>query len=517
MANNWAIVVGVNDYDFLPDASLRFAVNDALAMKAWLCDQAGFPEAQVLLCGDGTSGTRKATRPVLRDILLHQIQRAQNADNLWFFFSGHGLDEHLMTIDGNPKDLSDTAISINFVADRLRSCQAKSIVVILDMCRNESHDMGQKSATSMEESLKRLAQDREGQQGIIKLLSCGQGESSYEIASLERGAFTHALLEGLEQTSILRDLETYLQKRVVELHKNAGKTTRKQVPLVIPAPGWKYDEPILSHYATEIDVARIKEMAIDAEADDEIEKAIRLWEKVNLQAEDAGDRLRALNRIRNLMARSEPTRTNVPHVDPTPSQQKSIDDIPLESEKGINYQKLRNLLKAGKWEEADQETLLVMLQATKRQKMVLDGDCILTFPCKDLRTIDQLWVNASNGHFGFSVQRKIWEECDRPTSSGKDWDIFCTRVGWQAQGEEIPYDDLKKHPTRSNIGELPACVLEKSMLTSSIRTEFTQMFIPVVGSAMHLYKTFQRGQRRRDAGVRVGAWVIFSRAKICDL
>lgn len=38
MANNWAIVVGVNKYDFLPEASLKFAVADALAMKSFLAD-----------------------------------------------------------------------------------------------------------------------------------------------------------------------------------------------------------------------------------------------------------------------------------------------------------------------------------------------------------------------------------------------------------------------------------------------------------------------------------------------
>jgi Caspase domain/Domain of unknown function (DUF4912) len=300
-ANNWAIVVGVNDYDFLPEASLRFAVKDALAMKAFLCEEAGFPEKQVLLCGDGSSGTRKATRPILRDILLHQIQHARNADNLWFFFSGHGLGEHLMPIDGNPNDLQDTAISIHFVTERLRACKAKNIVLVLDMCRNEHHDVGQKSAVSVADALKKLVQDREGQQGIITLFSCGRGESSYEIASLEQGAFTHALLEGLKQQTILKELETYLARRVPELHSVNGKT-QKQVPLVIPEPGWKYDEPILSHYATAIDVVQLKEMAIDAESDGETHKAIRLWEQVNLLAEKGADRQRALNRIRVLMA-----------------------------------------------------------------------------------------------------------------------------------------------------------------------------------------------------------------------
>lgn len=314
MANNWAIVVGVNKYDFLRDAALQFAVNDALAMQAWLCDAAGFPEPQILLCGDGTAGTKKATRPVLRDILLHQLERASKADNLWFFFSGHGLagsdqQDYLMPIDGNPKDLQDTAISINFVTDKLRACRARNIVLILDMCRNESRDTGRKSAESVEASLRQLVKDSEGQQGIITLFSCGRGQSSYELTTVQQGAFTHALLEGLQQTSILKDLATYLARRVPELHRESGQATQQQVPLVIPAPGWKYEEPLLSNYVTATDVSRLKEMAIDAECDREIEKAIRLWEQVNLLATNANDRRRALNKIRHLIVSSTPAQT----------------------------------------------------------------------------------------------------------------------------------------------------------------------------------------------------------------
>ena len=441
MANNWAIVVGVNEYDFLPEAALKFAVDDALAMQTWLRDQAGFPENQILLCGDGTAGTKKATRPVLRDVLLHQLERVRKADNLWFFFSGHGLDEHLMPIDGNPKDLPDTAISIHFVTEKLRACQAKNIVLILDMCRNESRDSGRKSVDSIETALRQLVKERERQQGIITLFSCGRGQSSYELSNLKQGAFTHALLEGLQQTSILKDLEKYLARRVPELHREAGQATRKQVPLIIPEPGWKYEEPLLTDYATSTDVSRLKEMAIDAECDRDIEKAIRLWEQVNLLATSGDDRRRALNRIRDLMGQSQPATIVAPTSTPqlkqstppeAPEQGKSrtdIDSIPLESEKGVDYRKLRDLLKAKNWEAADRETLQVMLQATDRTSQGwLDPDSLKNFPCKDLRTIDGLWVDASHGHFGFSVQKKIWE------STGKDWNYFCDQVGWEEQG-----------------------------------------------------------------------------------
>jgi hypothetical protein len=127
----------------------------------------------------------------------------------------------------------------------------------------------------------------------------------------------------------------------------------------------------------------------------------------------------------------------------------SVDLVPLESERGVDYRKLRDLLKAGKWEEADRETQVVMEQATGGF-----GVDYLDLPWKDLRTIDQLWIQASNGLFGFSVQKKIWEECGRPLHC--NWENFADLVGWRRQGEwKRKYSDLRKNLSTSPAGEFP--------------------------------------------------------------
>jgi formylglycine-generating enzyme required for sulfatase activity/uncharacterized caspase-like protein len=321
MANNWAIVVGINHYEFLSESPLKFAVADAVAMQTFLCQEAGFAENQVLLCVDGEeTGTKKATRSMLRDILRHQIQRARGADNLWFFFSGHGItgDDHhsyLMPIDGNPNDLEDTAISIHFVTDQLRSCKAKNIVLVLDMCRNERPYVGRKNI-EFASSLRDLVKHREGHQGIITLFSCGRGEYSYEIADLKQGAFTHALLEGLRQHTILKDLARYLEERVPELHRSAGKV-RKQVPLVIPEPDWKVNEPILSNYVTEVDVSQLEKKAIAFELDEDFDEAKQLWRKVielSPVQSKRSDALKAIDRIDIKISRYAPKPTELSEV-----------------------------------------------------------------------------------------------------------------------------------------------------------------------------------------------------------
>ncbi|WP_414571761.1 GUN4 domain-containing protein [Nostoc sp. CCY 9925] len=97
----------------------------------------------------------------------------------------------------------------------------------------------------------------------------------------------------------------------------------------------------------------------------------------------------------------------------------------LSSEKDVDYTRLHDLLKAEKWKQADEETLAVMLKASGREREgSLDFKSFENFPCADLRTIDQLWVKYSNGHFGFSVQKRIWER------ERKDYEKFGEYVGW---------------------------------------------------------------------------------------
>ncbi|BAZ26100.1 hypothetical protein NIES4073_70060 [Kalymmatonema gypsitolerans NIES-4073] len=75
------------------------------------------------------------------------------------------------------------------------------------------------------------------------------------------------------------------------------------------------------------------------------------------------------------------------------------------------YAQLAYYLAAGQWKEADEETHKVMLEVAGREKQgYLEVEDIQQFPCEDLRIIDQLWVQYSNGRFGFSVQKKIYLE-----------------------------------------------------------------------------------------------------------
>jgi serine/threonine protein kinase len=122
----------------------------------------------------------------------------------------------------------------------------------------------------------------------------------------------------------------------------------------------------------------------------------------------------------------------------------------------MDYRKLRDYLAQGKWKEADEETIRVMLAVAKREKEGwLDEGSIDNFPCADLRTIDQLWVKYSGGKFGFSVQKRIYQGFGGTRKYDREiWEKFGDKVGWRKGGDWLYYKDItfdKKAPE----GHLP--------------------------------------------------------------
>jgi hypothetical protein len=115
----------------------------------------------------------------------------------------------------------------------------------------------------------------------------------------------------------------------------------------------------------------------------------------------------------------------------------------------LDYTSLRDLLAAGKWEEADQLTSLVLLQ---EQEMGKDAFC------ENLRIIDQLWLSASKGKFGFSVQKEIYESLGGTRGyNNAVWRYFGDRVGWRKKGENrwLYYDELTFN-AKAPKGHLPS-------------------------------------------------------------
>ncbi|BAZ11015.1 peptidase C14 caspase catalytic subunit p20 [Calothrix sp. NIES-4071] len=129
-------------------------------------------------------------------------------------------------------------------------------------------------------------------------------------------------------------------------------------------------------------------------------------------------------------------------------------NIDISIDCGANYQKLHDLLKAGKWQEANNETTK-LLELTHQK--YLQPEDINNLPYQDINTIDSLWVKYSGGRFGFSVQKQIWESLKSTKANdyvlaivigndnvkfGETGIDFANRVGWRLKDNWLDYDYL---------------------------------------------------------------------------
>lgn len=129
------------------------------------------------------------------------------------------------------------------------------------------------------------------------------------------------------------------------------------------------------------------------------------------------------------------------------------------------YNTLTYLLASQQWREADEETYQVMLNVANSKKGYLDIEDIENFPVDELRIIDQLWVDYSNGHFGFSVQKQIWLDCGGKIGKydSKAYYKFGDRIGWRKDGEWLSYSDFTFN-TNALLGHLPAAAVPAGFL-----------------------------------------------------
>jgi hypothetical protein len=223
MAKNWAIIIGINGYTFLPH--LKWATRDARMMAQFLKNN----HFKVWHFSTKVSDSKmQPSRACIRHFLktLKQQELGKD-DNFWFFFSGHGSvhdsEDYLMLTESNPIDIYHTAIPTKFVIDELKKVHAGNIYLFLDACRNT----GNKSLLKLGDSTIEEARSK----NIIVFFSCSHGEFSYEIDSLKHGSFTCALLEGLKNQvnknkHNLKELASYVTRRVAELNRKHKKSNQ---------------------------------------------------------------------------------------------------------------------------------------------------------------------------------------------------------------------------------------------------------------------------------------------------
>ncbi|NJN91111.1 MAG: hypothetical protein HC878_12565 [Leptolyngbyaceae cyanobacterium SL_5_14] len=466
MAKNWALVIGINGYNPLNFAPLKYAKRDAETVKAFFED-AKFDE---ICCFTDDSpplvmpnGAVIPTLPTYGNLITFLQDRfdkpfLSTGDNCWFFFAGHGErhadKDYLMPMDANARGNKVIAgLLVDEVRQWLTRSGADNVILLLDACRSE----GSRGARGI---------DPTEQQGVITISSCNPTQKSWEVEELQQGVFTYALLESMQLTgerscATVERLGNYLKQRVPELCQRYGKAPA-QVPRISVDPIEKQHFILIPQCARQADIDLMKYEGYRLMAEDKLQLAEQMFLRVNVaargldpQALDALMRTRIRMQETPIVSTPSSTETTTGRsgtetaatfsiadvaeetftdsskssvgaglddnlssstkstAKPTPTPPsasnplaESEDDIPLESERGIDYRELQGLLKAGNWKEADQETSKQMLKAIGQDAWwKVKRDDLSNFPCKDLKTIDRLWMTHSNARFGFSVQK----------------------------------------------------------------------------------------------------------------
>ena len=144
--NQWAVVIGVGQYESVAIPRLRYTVPDAEAIYETLIGPAGFKKDNVLLLTD-----RSERKPTLRNIKwalgTFLGRSAQKDDTVLIFFAGHGAPEvdtrglerdglakYLIPSDADPDDLYSTALPMDELQTIFGRIEAERVVAFLDAC-----------------------------------------------------------------------------------------------------------------------------------------------------------------------------------------------------------------------------------------------------------------------------------------------------------------------------------------------------------------------------------------------
>jgi formylglycine-generating enzyme required for sulfatase activity len=305
MAKNWVIAIGINEYDNLKP--LKYAKKDAEAIKAWCEREGGFDRGGIFLFTED-SPPIPASPPIATQLTHGRLKRflqkqfetplLKSGDNLWFFFAGHGRryqdKDYLMLPDSDPGNVRETAVSVDYVTERLRRSGADNVVLLLDACRDEDSRGG-------------LGIGEEEHQGVITFYSCTANQQSWEIDELQQGSFTHTLLEGLRRQgegncATVERLDEYLRRQVEKINARYGKP--RQNPYLKAEPPHKLYFILLEQVATLKDVQPLKYQASLAENRGDLDLAEQLWIRVLGASRGDLDAIEAIKRIARRQSQS---------------------------------------------------------------------------------------------------------------------------------------------------------------------------------------------------------------------
>ena len=222
---SWAVVIGIDRYQKAP--RLTYAINDARSLAASL-RAFGF---QTVITIENEQATAQEIRRILGDELP---KRVSGNDRVLVFFAGHGETRdlgsgkhmgYLVPVDGDPKALHATSISMREISDFADLIDAKHVLFLIDAC------YGGLTLRDTAVVPKRSGYLGELTRKSVKQIITAGGKDERVIEEGGHGLFTKFLLKALDQGDAddgdgvitAMQLGSYLQKRVAEASSRYGK------------------------------------------------------------------------------------------------------------------------------------------------------------------------------------------------------------------------------------------------------------------------------------------------------
>ncbi len=212
-AKLWVLLVGVNQYEDGGLPSLRYPAVDCQGLgEALFKATQGFPQKEVIAHHD--FALVKPTAKTVRQSLQQIVSQTRSQDTILLYFSGHGILEPntqqavLCMTDTQKNNLLDTGIPMQELLQMLANSSAHQQLVCLDTCHSGdmvlvggnnavSRDAENSSFNTTSQMLQVLRQRAAQSKGFCALLSCDQGQKSWEFPELGHGVFTYYLMRGL--------------------------------------------------------------------------------------------------------------------------------------------------------------------------------------------------------------------------------------------------------------------------------------------------------------------------------
>lgn len=209
-AKLWVVLLGVNAYQDTTLPSLRYAALDCQGLGEALSEATqAFPQKEFFIHHD--LAPEKPTLAAIRSSLRHVAASANIQDTVLVYFSGHGvLDPDsqqtvLCVADTYKEQLLCTGMGLQELLSTLASCAAHSQLLWLDACHSGNMTLSGARGHKPEpvllnpttQLLELLRQRAAKSRGFYALLSCDQGQQSWEFPDLGHGVFSYFLMRGL--------------------------------------------------------------------------------------------------------------------------------------------------------------------------------------------------------------------------------------------------------------------------------------------------------------------------------